>query len=603
MKYRAGAMLFLVMIAWLVPARAFTLFEEVFVKSVSGQIDEVRTFGGANDAAMVTFTNGGDDNFDMIKLGKVSLNGQLLFGSQDFKVNGSIVKTVVLAPGPNTLRVELSGPAGGRAKILIVQGPDPLPELPFPSGTIFVSTLGTDAAGCGAVKNNPCRSITFGLARARIIGSPMVAVAGGVYNESIVLTAGVNLMGGYDEAFSVRHIPTLRAIIRGVGTSTATVSANGITTPTMLEGFMVMGPIVSLASQNSVAILVRNSSAALTIQNNLILGGVGGAGAAGNAGASAGSGMSGGNGASGGSSPNAGGPGGLLSAGGQSVSGGRGGGNVTAPLFNTTSTGSFGASGSGPLPGSGGSGGYAMRFLDLGCTLVELPGAQTSGGNGFDGNHGANGAEGPGGVNGALISGAWQTNSGRAGGSGGNGSGGGGGGAGGGTQGILPCASVFGPSGGGGGSGAGGGSGGSAGAGGGASFGILVLSDLPTHPTIGANQVHLGNGATGGSGGAGGSGGLGAPGGAGGGAVFGTGQAGRGGHGGNGGHGGGGGGGAGGSAFGIAANFDPMPYTTTNEVFAEAGAAGSGGAGGPSVGRAGGAGQPGQVLPATMLTP
>src|SRR5688572_26016054 len=100
------AVIFFALLANLLPARAFVLFDETFSKGVSGQVEEIRTFPGSPEAATVTFTNGGDASFDLIKLGKVSLNGQPLFGSADFKINGSIVKKITLA-FTNTLRVEL----------------------------------------------------------------------------------------------------------------------------------------------------------------------------------------------------------------------------------------------------------------------------------------------------------------------------------------------------------------------------------------------------------------------------------------------------------------------------------------------------------------
>lgn len=606
MKGKRLTLIFFILLTWLAPARAAVLFEETFVKAASGQLEETRTFGGSPEPAVITFTNGGDETFDLIKLGKVSLNDQPLFGHADFKINGSIVKTVVLA-SVNTLRVELSGPAGGQAKITITQGPDPIPELPFPAGTIFVSAQsidGIDDTSCGTSRRSPCRTIAFALNRARAMASPMVAVAGGFYNESIVLVPGVSLMGGYDDAFSMRHIPTLRAILRGVGTSEPTVSAIGINAPTLFEGFMVLGPVATVPSRNSIAILVRDS-AALTIQNNVILGGVGAAGARASMAASGAHGVPGLPGWAGGTTAKPGGDGGVLFASAQNVSGGRGG-NSGTPDFEVRAAGASGLPGFGTSPGPGGLAGMGMRFQEgFPCTTVSLPSTGSvdgaHGGNGADGSHGSGGA---GGSHGSLASGRWISSSGSQGTAGSNGSGGGGGGAGGGTQASSTCAAVFGSSGGGGGSGGGTGSGGLGGAGGGAAFGILVLSsDGSARTVIGANEIYLGVGAPGGAGGTGGSGGLGATGGAAGGPVFGSGLAGRGGDGGDGGHGGGGGGGAGGSSFGIAANFDPTPYASTNFIVAATGSAGPGGEGGASFGNAGNPGQPGQVMPAIMLAP
>jgi hypothetical protein len=591
--------------SWTTPAQAVQLFNGSFAKNESGTVQHVVTFNALAGAAAVVFTNGGRFG-ELVKQGRVALNGEPLFGTQDFKIVGSILKNVSLLPGINTLTIELSGPTGGLIDVTVDQGPDQ-PVLEFPPRTIFVeASLGQDTAICGIAKLSPCRTITFGIVRALQSGGGLVAVAGGIYHESITLAQGISVLGGYDDQFSRRDIANMRAVLHGRANNSSTVTANNITVSTVFEGFLVVGPTVNVASLNSAAVLVRNSSSALIVRNNIILGGVGANGAVGGHGANGMDGASGAPGQNGGSAARLGGAGGIASASGSPISGGRGG-NSNTPIFNTRN-----GPGSPGQPvtagGAGGAGGFHMRPAGS-CGVLELPSSGSiHGTDGANGGNGGNGPAGDGGSDGEIIAGVWRTAAGSTGSSGLSGAGGGGGGAGGGTEAndALGCSLAFGPSGGGGGSGAAAGAGGGGGTGGGASFGMFVFfSDTSSPPVIEANQIYLGVGGAGGNGGNAGTGGLGAPGGPGGLPLTSVvnGNAGRGGHGGNGGQGGGGGGGAGGHSIGLAANFEHPPYLAANEIHAEAGAAGAGGAGGLSFGNPGTTGQPGQVTAVRWITP
>lgn len=592
-------------LSWTTAAWAAQLFSGSFPKNASGTVQHVVTFNALAGAAAVTFTNGGLSG-QLVKQGRIALNGEALFGTQDFKIVGSILKNVSLLAGTNTLTIELSGPTGGEIGVVVNQGPDQ-PVLEFPPGTIFVeASLGQDAASCGITKLAACRSIAFGIVRAQQIGGGPVAVAGGIYHESITLTQGISVLGGYDDQFSRRDIANMRAVLRGGASSSSTVAADNITVPTVFEGFLVVGPTPTAASMNSIAVSIRDSTSALAARNNIVLGGVGANGAVGSHGGNGMDGAPGVPGQNGGGAATAGGAGGTASVSGTVISGGRGG-NSSTPVFNNANE--SGLSGQPPGPGgAGGLGGFHMSPLTS-CAISAIPSAgSVDGGNGADGAQGLNGAAGQGGSDGELVAGVWRSAAGTNGQSGAHGAGGGGGGAGGGREAntALGCSAAFGPSGGGGGSGAGGGAGGGGGTGGGASFGIFVfLSDTSSPPVLEANQIYLGVGGHGGSGGNAGAGGFGAPGGSGGlpatGGV--NGNAGRGGHGGNGGQGGGGGGGTGGSSIGLGANFEHLPYAAANDVHAEAGAAGSGGGGGLSFGNPGTPGQPGQVTALRWIAP
>jgi hypothetical protein len=604
----SSAFIFLSALFWMASAHALQLFEGNFAKDQSGPIEHVHTFNASAGAAVITFVNGGD-GVDRVRNGRVALNDQPLFGSQEFKISGSISKTVALVAGSNTLRVELSGQVGGRMRVVITQGPDQ-PVLEFPARTVFVSaSVGVDDSSCGPDKRFPCRSIGWGIGRAVQIAGPTVAVANGIYAEAITLSSGVNVLGGFDEEFSRRDIPNLRPVVRAPGTGAAGVTARGIRAPTAFEGFFVVAPVVAAASTNSIGLLVRDSSSALVVRNNVILGGVGGIGVAGSHGTDGIEGAPGGAGQSAGAAAVLGGVRGVTTASGDDINGGSGGNSNNATFEQRNGAGFNGSPANPPGGGAlgiGGFGGSNMKYALGGfCTSVLISGPINAG-HGANGGNGANGGPSAlGGNDGGLVAGLWLSDSGRNGAAGGNGAGGGGGGAGGSIQGDLVCSTVFGPSGGGGGAGAGGGTSGGGGAGGGAAFGIFVsLSDASSRPLIEANQIYLGVGGAGGNGGNGGTGGFGGAGGAAGsqGTTT-TGAAGRGGNGGNGGQGSGGGGGAGGASIGLAASFEHEPYALANEIRADTGAAGAGGAGGLSFGNPGEPGQAGQVSAVRWLVP
>ena len=588
-----------ILVSKLVVPEAFAevLYNETFVKGAS-QVQLDRTFDAVGGAALMSFTNGGGVGFDGVKQGTISLNGAVVFGSQDFKIDGTIVRAVALENGTNRLSIRLVGSAGGQLAIEINRGE---PALEFAPGTIFVSTTaGTDSSTCGTARNASCRTIQNGLERAAATGGPQVAVASGIYPESVSLVSGIHVLGGFDSEFSRRDVASMRPIIRSTGANSAAVSAIGIVSPTLFEGFIVLGPVPTTPSANSIGIDIRNSSNALVVVNNVVFAGVGAGGAVGQHGSGGRSGAAGSPGVNAGSTTAFGGLGGDLG----SVSRGGNGGNSMNPVFGQLNgSGQTGESGS---RAAGGSGGASGRFLvqPVGC-VVEVPLHSMDAFDGDPGGSGSNGAGGIGGSDGSISSsGDWITKAGSGGASGRDAGGGGGGGAGGGVEaGCNPA--VFGPSGGGGGAGGAGGGGGAGGQGGGAAFGIFVfLTDTASKPVIGVNQIYLGIGGPGGNGGNGGVGGLGGTGAPGGTALAHvTGNAGAGGEGGSGGHGGPGGGGAGGSSIGVGTNFDHLPYQTDNEIITSTGVAGSGGSGGLTLGREASAGQPGQVYALRVLVP
>lgn len=584
------------------------LFEETFVKSTSGSLELVRSFNAAlafAGPATVSMVNGTNGSYDLVQQGRVEVNGQALFTRADFKVAGTLSRTIGLLEGLNTLSISLGGPAGGQVTLRVTLT---TPGIVFPRDTILVSSgdsFAADDSTCGTAffPRHPCLTLQQAIRRAVVIGAKRVVVGAGVYLEDVTLLSGVDLLGGYDVEFTRRDLTYLRAIVRGTSTRSATVLADSITAPTLLEGFIIMAPAPVVASSNSIGVWVRNSTDALTVRNNLILGGTGASGGSDTAGASGAQGSPGIDGRPAVSystgqqvQSNLGGLGGS-----STVASGGTGGTAGPPIYDNRQ--GSGGSGHGASGGSGGAAGYDGRVAQFGTTcVVLLPAAGgIHGASGEPGASGLHGAGGAGGSGGGLTAGNWVKAAGTPGQSGQDGSGGGGGGAGGGAAGLAGCDAALGgsqkvgPSGGGGGAGGRGGIGGSGGQAGGSSIGIMVIGTPGSYPSIGANEILLGVGGNGGHGAAGGFGGAGGSGGRAGALTVGTGLAGNGGNGGSGGHGAGGGGGAGGDSVGILVNATDVPYAADNWIRIGAGRGGSGGSAGSSSGYAGEPGAAGIV--------
>jgi hypothetical protein len=528
--------------------------------------------------------------------------------------------------------------------------PDDGCEFALDTSAVYVSAsdpLARDDAGCGlapfgTIPNAyPCKTISHGIQRASSLGRPKVFVADGLYEENIRLTSGISLLGGFRADTWERHVSSTLTAIRGTGGSLhqKTITADGITLATTLEGFIIYGPINTNVGGNSYAIWLKDSTSALVIRANTIYGGSGGPGQNGMNGAGGSAGVIGSPG-----SPakevsancfeqctqqmeTVGGAGGPKTCEGTDVSGGAGG-RAVCPDFQqgvnqcnqcssaesqTIDSRSNGAQGRNN-GGAGGSGGY-HSLIDGKCyssCVCYVPNEEKSGANGANGPDGQNGGAGSGCSSpaGQVVNGEWAGMVGTDGLPGAHGGGGGGGGAGGGVETYYDasCAangtSDIGGSGGGGGSGGCRGLGGTGGGAGGGAFGIfLVWTGTPASvPVIEGNIITRGFGGRGGQGGSGGSGGPGGAGanggasGAGNTATFCAPGGGKGGKGGNGGAGGGGGGGCGGASVAIFASGQGQSnigaYKTAN-AFKGGGTGGAGGNGGGSIGNSGTAGADG----------
>lgn len=495
------------------------------------------------------------------------------------------------------------------------------------SDAIFVSRAA--APGGDGSLARPFTRIADGLNAWLVSPRIYILVAEGVYRERIELFEGVQLYGGYSDDFLRRDVLQLATILQSPVTPgqgpEGTVRAANLgqgPTRTVFAGFYVYGADATGAATagqpgpSSVGLVLDNTGAGLTVQNNVIRGGRGGEGGRGTTGDSGfgrqdstqldgSSGINGErvngpcnnlsvSGGSGGVNPSCG------------AASARPGGGSTCPTFNLSTTPTQGGQAAPISPiGNDGPGGFHWSFDQLsgqGCSHVTESGfpSNIQSNNGTDGGDGDDGVVGADGLGcaapfGSLLNGAWAASSAQGGRPGGAGQAGGGGGAGGGTarfsQGPQTCqAHEVGATGGGGGAGGCGGTGAAPGGTGGASIAVLMTGS-GAGPTLRDNRIERGLGGRGGDGGFGGSGGRGGRGGFPGGTTSWSGStAGKGGEGGNGGDGGSGGGGCGGASYGVLAFGVPGASAQANNTFSvpqastTGGPAGAGGNGTPSGG-------------------
>lgn len=445
------------------------------------------------------------------------------------------------------------------------------------SGAVFVDTRsGLD--GNDGSRAAPKRTIAAAIGAASASNRD-VYVSEGNYVESVVLSAGVSVFGGY--LASAGWTRAAGDLVTIFSPSAIGVRAQFLAAPTELQLLGIRSAAALDPSQSSVGVLVTNS-AQVTIRNCTINAGNGAAGQAGFPG--------------------------------QNNTAGANGQMAGGILPGNGGSSSCGATG-----GSGGPGVIGAVGGISGIIGIQAPGGASAGAGGAPGASGTcsgtsstnggsappvssaagTGARGGGGVAGTAAgtlsaSGAYQVPVGGTGASGQAGGGGGGGGSGGGSaNGNTPapfdfctsCNGIASGAGGGGGGGGCGGFGGGGGQGGGASFGVVSVSSAVT---IAGTMVMTGAGGVGGTGGNGGSGGSGGGGGSGApGEVRsnscstrsgGSGASGA--MGGSGGNGGGGAGGAGGPSVCVAYQGTAPQATGLTCILGGAGSGGPGGSNG-----------------------
>jgi len=465
---------------------------------------------------------------------------------------------------------------------------------------IFVATSGVDGPGSGLDDTDPCLTIGFGILRAIEENLTCVFVQAGNYPETVIMTDGINVIGGFDLNWNQDdwHVAGHEVVIQGQQLTGddeyVAVLASGITQPTVLHNLTVMAPDAQGDfrgdGRSSHGVIVHDSINFMLAELH-IQGGNGSAGI---------------NGAPGSDAPQAI-PGSMHGADGEP------GAEFSTTCSTVTSPG--GPGGSNPdAPGTNGGPGGRGGAMDTDCEFPQdydaTPGQPGSPGSGNSGGWGGGGSGGPvcqgggpgtggriqdgsGGPGGNLEVSVAQYFYGNSGEGGTLGSHGGGGGGGGGAGG---CDSGIDERGGGGGGGGAGGArapnGGSGGGSGGSSICVLaVASNVVVYRCV----LDQGNGVDGADGGPGGQGQNGGNRGFGGPTDGESGPGGDAGDGGRGGHSGAGGGGSGGHSYGI---FGFSSQVGAFDVAYAGGTAGSGGNGGlgASPGANGGNGSNGVVV-------
>ena len=395
------------------------------------------------------------------------------------------------------------------------------------SRSVFVASYGDDANPGTRVA--PKRTINAAILAAKADdGKSWVLVENGLYDEQVILSEGVHVVGGY--TFGWRRDPRSHVTIRG---GNPAIEGKNIRQPTILMNLDVQ-PAEQVERGESVITMYLEQSPGVVMQRLILTGGTAGDGLAGS-------------------------PGMVGATGNAGRAGGDGREDSGFITCNERGKPPEGAGAMSPCAGgAGGAGGLPGKNRDAGEAGARgSDGAQGGAGGlrnqagepGGPGGPGAPGMPGAGGSSAGSFQGLrWVGQAGGPGTSGAPGaSGGGGGGGGGGSSGCMS----WGGAGGGGGSGGCGGQGGQGGSPGGASVALFLLdSDVRMEEC----KIILGSGGRGGDGGQGGQGGEGGRGGPGGKREDDSGPGGDGGRGGQGGRGGSGGGGAGGPAFGIYSN-------------------------------------------------
>ncbi|TVQ95883.1 MAG: hypothetical protein EA398_16735, partial [Deltaproteobacteria bacterium] len=291
------------------------------------------------------------------------------------------------------------------------------------SDAIFVRPNGGTGSTCGRTPSSPCRTITLGISRAIAEGRNNVYVAAGTYNETVTLTTGPSLYGGFNSDFSVWN-PN-QSISEISPSAAAAVTIQNRSTGGTFAGFRITSGAPTGSAWSSRAMIVRNVNANFVIERNDLRPAPGRAGNPGNSGQNGGIGRAGANGSNWNVNNRAGGSGGSGCASGSFCTASGGSGGQGARGTNSGARGNNGSLWSGSR-GVGGNGGSSGSY----CGSNGGPG-----GNGTTGTDGSNGsaAARPANQNrGSVLGGTdWRAgngNTGNAGGAGGGGGGGGGGG-------------------------------------------------------------------------------------------------------------------------------------------------------------------------------
>ncbi len=134
---------------------------------------------------------------------------------------------------------------------------------------IHVSISGDDT-GDGTI-SSPFRTINKGINYAAINDYNAVKVSEGTYNESIVMSSGVSILGGYSSDFSQHDmlLNDYRTKINGMGTGRC-IKASDIAEWTVIEGFVITNGNLTGWNNFGAGIYATNCNNSLIIRNNEI---------------------------------------------------------------------------------------------------------------------------------------------------------------------------------------------------------------------------------------------------------------------------------------------------------------------------------------------
>ena len=143
---------------------------------------------------------------------------------------------------------------------------------------VFVSTTGSDDSGCGTSTASACQSLQQGIDNCAAPGCA-VFVRHGLYatRATIKLRDGISVHGScrFDGEADRRY----RTVINAAPTpGTPAVGADGVNSPTLLDGIVVIGKDETAGGSASIAVAVSNSKG-LTLTRTVIVAGRGGDGA------------------------------------------------------------------------------------------------------------------------------------------------------------------------------------------------------------------------------------------------------------------------------------------------------------------------------------
>ncbi len=147
-------------------------------------------------------------------------------------------------------------------------------------GVTFVDDSGADGATCGGL-DDPCASISRGVARASEDGDTDVYVADGSYGAFRVI-AGIDVVGGYDDGFlTASGTSVVDGVFDPAAGVSAAIVARDITTATKVSGLTAAGGDETGQARPALGVHVSGSGSGLTLEGLTIRGGQSGGSATG----------------------------------------------------------------------------------------------------------------------------------------------------------------------------------------------------------------------------------------------------------------------------------------------------------------------------------